>query len=57
MSKLWMHSDYDHLYIPLTSIYGYLKLPGTFPHKVTPDIDFKDDAVVQCNVPFIKIPL
>ena len=39
------------------SRYRYLKLPGTFPHKFIPDIDFKDEAVVQCNVSVIKIPL
>ena len=25
-------------------------LPGAFPDKVTPDIDFIDEAVVQCRV-------
>ena len=25
---------------------GHLMLPGAFPEKVTPDIDFKDEAVV-----------
>ena len=30
----------------------------TFPDKVTPDIDFIDEAVVQCyNVPVLKILL
>ena len=24
-------------------------LPGAFPDKVTPDIDFIDEAVVQCH--------
>ena len=37
--------------------YGHLMLPGTFPHKVTPDIDFIDEAVVQCYVPVVKILL
>ena len=27
----------------------------TFPDKVTPDIDFKDEAVVQCDVPVVKM--
>ena len=35
--------------------YGYLMLPGVFPCKVIPDIDFKDEVVVQCVVPFVKI--
>ena len=31
-------------------------LPGAFPDKLTPDIDFIDEAVVQCyDVPVIKI--
>ena len=108
--KLWVHPDYDHLYIPLTSNYsqfqlqtiflgnnnpfsikptvvqvkiskitsiflvwnlftsfkvgrimvlkyGHLMLPGSFPDKVTPAIDFTDEAVVQCDVPVIKILL
>ena len=38
--------------------YGRLMLPsGTFPDKVTPDIDFTDEAVVQCDVPVVKILL
>ena len=28
--------------------YGHLILPGALPDKVTPDIDFIDEAVVQC---------
>ena len=27
------------------------------PDKVTPNIDFTDEAVVQCDVPFVKIVL
>ena len=30
--------------------------PGAFPDKITPDIDFKDEIVVQCDVPDVKIP-
>ena len=31
-------------------------LPGAFPDKLTPDIDFIDEAVAQCyDVPVIKI--
>ena len=32
-------------------------LPGAFPDKVTPYIHFKDEAVVQCEDPIVKIPL
>ena len=32
-------------------------LPGTFTDKVIPDIDFTDEAVVQCDVPVVKILL
>ena len=35
--------------------YGYLMLPGVFPGKVIPDIDFKDEVVVQCVVPVVQI--
>ena len=38
------------------SKYGHLMLPVTFPDKVTPDIDFIDEAVVQCyDVPALKM--
>ena len=30
-------------------------LPGAFPDKVTPDIDFTDESEVQCDVPVVKI--
>ena len=30
---------------------------GTFPYKVTPDIDFTDELVVQCDVPDVKVVL
>ena len=37
------------------SKYGYLMLPEPFPYKFTPDIDFIDEAVVQCyDVPVVK---
>ena len=39
------------------SKYGHLMLPGAFPDKVTLYIDFKDQAVVQCDVPVVKILL
>ena len=38
----------------MVSKYGPLMLPGVFTGKVTPDTDFTDDAVVQCDVPTIK---
>ena len=38
--------------------YGHFMMLETFPDKVTPDIDFIDEAVVQCyNVPVLKILL
>ena len=37
--------------------YEHLMLPGIFPHKITPTIDFTDDAVVQCDVSVVKILL
>ena len=30
---------------------------GAFPYKVTPDIDFTDEVVVQCDVPDVKVVL
>ena len=41
----------------IMSKYGHLMLPGAFPDKVTPYIDFKDEALVQCYVPVVKILL
>ena len=42
----------------MVSKYGYLMLPRAFPDKVTPGINFKDEAVVvQCDVPVVKILL
>ena len=42
----------------MVSKYGHLTLPsGAFLDKVSPDIDFKDEAVVQCHVPIVKILL
>ena len=38
------------------SKYEHLMLPGAFSSKCTPDIDFIDEAVVQCyDVPVVKI--
>ena len=37
---------------------GHLILSsGRFPDKVTPGIGFTDEAVVQCDVPVVKIIL
>ena len=40
-------SKYEHLILP----------SGTFPDIVTPGIDFTDKAVVQCDIPVVKILL
>ena len=37
--------------------YGHWMLLGAFPDNVTSDIDFTDEAVVQCDVPVVKILL
>ena len=38
------------------SKYGHLMLPEAFSDKFTPDIDFIDEAVVQCyDVSVVKI--
>ena len=40
----------------MLSKYRHLMLPsGIFPDKVTPGIDFTDEAVVQYDVPVVKI--
>ena len=42
----------------MLSKYGHLMLPlGIFPDKVTPGIDFTDEAVGQREVPVVKILL
>ena len=33
----------------MVSKYGRLMLPGAFPDKVTTDIDFTVEAIVQCD--------
>ena len=39
-----------------TEFYGHLmSTPGAFPNKFTSNIDFTDEAVVQCDVPDVKI--
>ena len=42
----------------IMSKYGHLMLPEAFPDKITPDIDFIDEAVVQCcDISVLKILL
>ena len=41
----------------LVSKYGHLMLPGAFSENFTSDIDFTDEAVVQCDVPVVKMLL
>ena len=41
----------------MVSKYEHFMLPGAFRDRVTPDIDFTDEAVVQCDVPPVKILL
>ena len=36
-------------------IWAFVLLSGAFPDKVTPDIDFTGETVVQCDVPVVKI--
>ena len=38
----------------VVSKYDHLILPGAFPDKFTPAIDFADKAVVQCDAPLAK---
>ena len=40
--------------IRLWAFDGY---PGAFPYKITPGIDFTDEAVVQFDVPDVKVVL
>ena len=39
----------------MVSKYGHLMLPGVFPDQVTPDIDFTNEVVGQCEVQVVKI--
>ena len=39
----------------VVSKYDHLILPGAFPDKFTPAIDFADKAVVQCDAPLAKL--
>ena len=36
-------------------LWAFDECPGAFPDKVTSDIDFTDEVVVQCDVPDIKM--
>ena len=38
----------------MVSKYGHFMVPGAFPDKRTPDIDFTGEAVVKCDVPVLK---
>ena len=35
--------------------YDHLRLSSAFSDKTIPDIDFRDEAVVQCDVPVVNI--
>ena len=39
----------------MVSSYVYLMLPGAFTDKVTPEIDFTNGVIVQCDIPVVKI--
>ena len=39
----------------MASKYGHLMLPRVFPDRITADIDFADETVVQCDVTVVKI--
>ena len=41
----------------MVSKHGHLMLPWVFPEKITPVIDFTDEAAVQCDTPVVKILL
>ena len=34
--------------------YGRLMLPGAFRDRFTPDVDFTDEALVQCDAAVVK---
>ena len=38
-------------------LWAFGELSRAFPHKVTPDVGFADEVVVQCDVPDVKILL
>ena len=37
--------------------YSHMMLPGLFTNRITTDIDFIDEAVVECDVLLVKILL
>ena len=37
------------------NLWAFDEFSGAFPDKVTSDIDFTDEVVVQCDVPDVKI--
>ena len=37
------------------NLWAFDESSGAFPDKVTSDIDFTDEVVVQCDVPDVKI--
>ena len=39
----------------MVSKYGHLMLPGAFPRRITPGIDFTNEAVVQYDFSVVKI--
>ena len=41
----------------IASKYGDVMLPETFPDKLILHIDFTDEAVVQFDIPVVKITL
>ena len=41
----------------MVSKYGHLMTSGAFPEKVPTDTNFTDGAVLQCDVPVVKIIL
>ena len=51
------HLQFSKLGEIMVSKYGHLMLPGAFLDRVTPDIDLTDEAVVQCDVPVVKMLL
>ena len=56
-TKFLSHLQFFKVGKIMVSKYGHLMLPGTFTDKITPHIDFTDEAVVQCDVPVVKILL
>ena len=55
--KFWVIYSFSKWAKKWQTKYGDLMLPGTFLDKMTRDINFTDEAVVQCDVPVVKILL